>query len=134
MKKTILVIEDNDLNRKLVRDVLHAVGFEVVETVTAEEGLELAVRLRPALVIMDIQLPGMDGLKAIRELRRRSETAAIPVLSVTASAMETDRKKILDADFDGYLPKPINPRQFIAEVCRLVESGRAGTRLGAKGA
>jgi len=123
--KTILVIEDNDLNRKLVRDLLQAIGFEVAETASAEEGLEVACRRQPALVILDIELPGIDGLRAIRELRNRGETAAIPVLSVTASAMETDRKRIMAADFDGYLTKPIDPRQFIAEVNRLVDGGRA---------
>jgi CheY-like chemotaxis protein len=112
----ILVVEDNDKNRKLVRDVLGATGYRLAEAETGEEGVRLAREQRPALVLMDIQLPGIDGIEALRQLRADPATAAIPVLAVTASAMTQDRQKILAAGFDGYQSKPISVRPFLALV------------------
>jgi CheY-like chemotaxis protein len=112
----ILIVEDNDKNRKLVRDVLQVKGYRTIESETAEGGLVLARTEHPALILMDIQLPGMDGITALGELRARPETRAIPVIAVTASAMTQDRQKILAAGFDGYQPKPIRLAEFLHAV------------------
>jgi len=112
----ILIIEDNDKNLKLVRDVLQFNGYKTAEAMTAEDGLVLARSRHPALILLDIQLPGMDGFAALRQLRADPVTTSTPVMAVTASAMEQDRQKILAAGFDGYMTKPINVKQFIEEV------------------
>ena len=116
----ILVVEDRPMNAKLLRDVLVASGYEVAETETAEAGIALAKERLPALVLMDIQLPGMDGMTAVRELKRDPATAKIPVVAVTASAMPLERASILRAGFDGYQAKPISVKELLAEVRRLV--------------
>ncbi len=112
----ILIIEDNDKNLKLVRDVLQFNGFETAEATTAEDGLVLARSQQPALILMDIQLPGMDGFAALRQLRADPITQSTLVIAVTASAMERDRQKILEAGFDGYLSKPIQVKIFVEEI------------------
>ncbi len=119
----ILIIEDNELNRKLVRDVLQAKGYKTLETETAEEGLRLAREHRPALVLMDIQLPGMNGLEALGQLRADPSTRSIPVIAVTASAMTQNRQQIMAAGFDGYQPKPINVAKFLEAVQQTLERG-----------
>jgi two-component system, cell cycle response regulator DivK len=121
----ILIIEDHEKNRKLARDVLQAKGYRTVEAETAEDGLRLARELRPALVLMDIQLPGMDGIEAFRRLRGDPATRSIPVLAVTASAMTHSRQQILAAGFDGYQSKPINVREFLEAVRVLLDRPRA---------
>jgi len=117
----ILIVEDNELNRKLVRDVLQAKGYTTLETETAEEGLRLAREHRPALVLMDIQLPGMNGIEALGHLRADPSTRAIPVIAVTASAMTQNRQQIIAAGFDGYQPKPINVAKFLDAVRQTLE-------------
>jgi two-component system, cell cycle response regulator DivK len=112
----ILIIEDNAKNLKLVRDVLQFNGYRTAEAITAEDGLVLARSQNPALVLLDIQLPGMDGFAALRELRADPITKGIPVMAVTASAMERDRQKILEAGFDGYMTKPIQVKEFAKEI------------------
>ncbi len=112
----ILIVEDNEKNRKLVRDVLAFKGYRLAEAETGEEGVRLARELRPALILMDIQLPGISGIEALAQIRADESTRAIPVLAVTASAMSTDRSKILAAGFDGYQSKPINVKAFLAAV------------------
>jgi len=112
----ILIIEDNDKNLKLVRDVLQFNGYRTAEAITAEDGLVLARSQHPALVLLDIQLPGMDGFAALRELRADPITKGTPVMAVTASAMERDRQKILKAGFDGYMTKPIQVNKFAEEI------------------
>jgi two-component system, cell cycle response regulator DivK len=112
----ILIIEDNDKNLKLVRDVLQFNGYRTAEAITAEDGLVLARSQHPALVLLDIQLPGMDGFAALRELRADPITKGTPVMAVTASAMERDRQKILEAGFDGYMTKPIQVKEFAKEI------------------
>jgi CheY-like chemotaxis protein len=112
----ILIVEDNDKNRKLVRDVLAFKGYRLAEAETGEEGVRLARELRPALVLMDIQLPGISGIEALAQIRADDSTRAIPVIAVTASAMSTDRSTILAAGFDGYQSKPINVRGFLDAV------------------
>jgi CheY-like chemotaxis protein len=115
-QELILIVEDQPLNRKLVRDVLQSKGYRTLESETAEEGLQLAREHLPALVLMDIQLPGMNGIEALKQLRADPATRAIPVIAVTASAMQQNRQEILSAGFDGYQPKPINIKVFLQAV------------------
>jgi two-component system cell cycle response regulator DivK len=117
----ILVVEDNEKNRKLVRDLLTVKGYRVVEVETGEDGVRIAREQRPALVLMDIQLPGIDGIEALRQLRADGDTAAIPVVAVTASAMNRDRQTILAAGFDGYQAKPISVRPFLELVREVLD-------------
>lgn len=117
----ILVVEDNEKNRKLVRDVLTVRGYRVIETETGEAGVSQAREQHPALVLMDIQLPGIDGIEALRQLRADPTTAAIPVVAVTASAMTQDRQKIMAAGFDGYQAKPISVRPFLELVREVLD-------------
>jgi len=112
----ILIVEDNARSRKLARDVLQYKGYQTVETETGEEALQLARTLHPALILMDIQLPGIDGIAALGQLRSDPATRAVPVIAVTASAMTHDRQKIMAAGFDAYQTKPINLREFLAAV------------------
>ena len=112
----ILIVEDNEKNRKLERDILQFHGYRTVEADNAEEGIRLAQATPPALVLMDIQLPGMNGIEALRHLRADPRTRAIPVIAVTASVMTQDRQKIMAAGFDGYQAKPIEVTQFVAAV------------------
>ena len=116
----ILIVEDNEKNRRLVRDVLQFKGYQTIESETGEEGLELARSRQPALVLMDIQLPGMDGITALKRLRDDPATHAIRVMAVTASAMTQDRQTILAAGFDAYQSKPINVRTFLEAVQELL--------------
>lgn len=108
----ILIVEDNERNLKLLRDVLGARGYSTMEARSAEEALERARVEPPQLVLMDIQLPGMDGVAALRELRALPQTAAVPIVAVTAFAMKDDRDRLLAAGFDGYLKKPIDTREL----------------------
>jgi two-component system cell cycle response regulator DivK len=119
----ILVVEDNQMNAKLLRDVLASRGYEVAESTTAEEGLEIARARGPALILMDIQLPGMSGIEALQELKKDASTEGIPVLAVTASVMPMERSEILEAGFDGYQSKPISVKELTAEVRRLLDGG-----------
>jgi two-component system, cell cycle response regulator DivK len=119
----ILIVEDNDKNLKLVRDVLQVKGYATIEAGTAEDGIVLARERRPDLILMDIQLPGMNGIAAIGVLRADPSTAAIPVVAVTASVMPQDRNKITEAGFNAYVGKPINLKEFLDTVRTLLESG-----------
>lgn len=110
----ILIVEDNEKNRKLVRDVLQFKGYKTIEAETAEEGILLALNTPPALILMDIQLPGINGIEALGQLRADPATRAIPVIAVTASAMTHDREKIMAAGFDAYQRKPIDIKEFLA--------------------
>jgi len=120
----ILIVEDNDKNMKLVRDVLQVKGYQTLEAGTAEDGIALGRVHRPDLVLMDIQLPGMNGIEALGMLRADPATAHIPVIAVTASVMQQDRKKITEAGFDGYIGKPINVKEFLASVSEMLERRR----------
>ncbi len=117
----ILIVEDNEKNRKLVRDVLQFKGYRTEEAETAEEGIRLAQESRPALILMDIQLPGMNGIEALGRLRADPRTKKIPVIAVTASAMTHDRQKIMAAGFDGYQSKPINVKEFLVAVREMLD-------------
>jgi two-component system cell cycle response regulator DivK len=117
----ILVVEDNEKNMKLVRDVLLATGYRTLEAATGGQALELAAEHAPDLVLMDIQLPDVDGVHALRRLRADERTAAIPVLAVTAQAMHGDRERFLAAGFDGYVSKPLNVRELIGTVRQICD-------------
>jgi CheY-like chemotaxis protein len=119
----ILIIEDNERNLKLVRDVLQYNGFRTVEARTAEDGLVLANARPPDLVLLDLQLPGLDGMEAFRQLRGSPPTADIPVVAVTAFAMKDDRERVLRAGFDGYLEKPISVRELAGQVRAFLTTG-----------
>ena len=112
----VLVVEDNEKNMKLFRDVLQATGFATLEAETAEEGIELARAHSPALVLMDVQLGGIDGVEALSLLRDDPRTASIPVLAVTAQAMRGDRERFLEAGFDDYISKPVDVVGLVASV------------------
>ena len=117
----ILVVEDNDKNRKLVRDVLTATGYRLAEAETGEDGVRLARERMPDLVLMDIQLPGINGIEALRQLRADPTPSAIPIVAVTASAMTQDRQKILAAGFDAYQSKPLSIRPFLELVRNVLD-------------
>ena len=120
----ILVVEDNGKNMKLFRDVLLAKGYRTLEATTGEEAVALAVEHSPDLVLMDIQLPDIDGVAALGRLRADGRTASVPVLALTAQAMEGDRERFLAAGFDGYVSKPVNIAEFVATVKLYCEGGR----------
>jgi two-component system cell cycle response regulator DivK len=119
----ILIVEDNEKNLKLLRDVLQFKGYRTLEASTAGAGIELARTRSPALVLMDIQLPDLDGIEAMRQLRSDPATSAIPVVAVTAFAMSDDRERLLGAGFAAYVSKPISVREFPEQVRRLLEGG-----------
>jgi two-component system cell cycle response regulator DivK len=117
----ILIVEDNEKNRKLVRDVLTFKGYRLAEAETGEDGVRLARELHPDLILMDIQLPGINGMVALGQIRQDPTIARTPVIAVTASAMTTDRQKIMAAGFDGYQSKPINVKDFLAAVREMLD-------------
>jgi two-component system, cell cycle response regulator DivK len=112
----VLVVEDNERNMKLFRDVLQASGFRTLEATTGESAVELVFEQRPDLVLMDIQLPDIDGVEALERVRADDRFASVPVLALTAQAMEGDRERFLASGFDGYLSKPVNIAEFVATV------------------
>ena len=116
----VLIIEDNEKNRKLVRDVLQVKGYKTIEAETAEAGLKLALEQSPALILMDVQLPGMDGITALKQLKADAKTKSIPVIAVTASAMSFKRQTMLAEGFDGYQTKPISLKDFFGEIERVL--------------
>jgi CheY-like chemotaxis protein len=120
MNATVLVVEDNALNLKLVRDVLGHAGYRVLEAGDAERGLELARAEVPDLILMDVQLPGIDGVEALGRLRADPKTAGIPVAALTALAMREDRERFLAAGFDGYLEKPVSVPALPGQVAALI--------------
>jgi two-component system cell cycle response regulator DivK len=129
----ILVVEDNEKNMKLFRDVLLASGYRTIEAATGRQAIALAAEHKPDLVLMDIQLPEIGGVDALRCLRADERTASIPVLALTAQAMHGDRERFLTAGFDGYASKPVNVVELLGTVRQLLASGHerpAGATLG----
>ena len=122
----ILVVEDNELNLKLVRDVLSHAGHQVVEARSGEQGVELATECRPDLILMDLQLPGIDGTETLRQLRASPLTQEVPVVAVTAFAMREDRERAARSGFDGYVEKPYSARELPAQVLGFLSGGRHG--------
>ena len=121
---TILIIEDNEKNMKLLRDVLTFKGHEVIEAVDGETGVALGKSRKPNLVLMDIQLPGINGVEALKQLRADEHTAHIPIIAVTASVMDQDRREIIDAGFDAFVSKPVNLKEFMVAVNKALEGDR----------
>lgn len=119
----VLVVEDHPLNRKLVRDVLQAAGYEVVEAATGEDGLVVAASTPPDLVLMDLQLPGMDGAETLHRLRQGTLDRRVPVVAVTALAMPGDRATAAEEGFDGYIEKPISVRALPVQVRSFLDGG-----------
>ncbi len=124
----ILVVEDNPLNLELVRDGLTAAGYDVLEAADGAAGVEIAILEQPDLILMDLQLPGLDGLDATRQLRAHPVTAATPIVAVTAHAMKGDDEKAFSAGCDGFITKPIQVREFTATVARFLERSRSGEK------
>jgi two-component system cell cycle response regulator DivK len=122
----ILIVDDNEKNVKLARDVLRFAGFQTLEATSGEEAIELAHEHVPAVILMDIRLPVMDGMAAVGHLKDSADTAAIPVVALTSFAMKGDRERFLAAGFDGYLEKPISVKEFPDQVRRYCEGREAG--------
>ena len=129
MKLRILVVEDNTLNLELVTDLLEANGFEVLPAQTDEEGIALACRCAPDLILMDVSLPGLDGLAATKALRADPETRHLPIIALTAHAMKGDEQVALDAGCDGYLAKPIDTRSFGSKVAGFIAAAQARRKV-----
>jgi len=123
--KTILIVEDNEKNMKLARDILRAKGYDTLEAVNGLDGVRLALQYKPDLVLMDIQLPDINGIEAFQRIRADPSTASVPVVAFTASVTVNDRSRIGEAGFSGFIGKPINLKEFVETVKRLVEGGAA---------
>jgi two-component system, cell cycle response regulator DivK len=121
----VLLVEDNEDNRTIYTTILRHFGHEVAEAATGEEGIRLARELRPAVILMDVAMPGIDGWEATRRLKSDPETAAIPVVALTAHAMAEDRQRAIDAGCESYLAKPVEPRKVVEEVERLLARSAA---------
>jgi two-component system, cell cycle response regulator DivK len=116
MNKRILVVEDTEVNRQIIRDLLSSVGYELIEATDGAEGVALAQRHHPDLILMDIQLPQMDGYEATRRIRAISELAQVPIIAVTSYALSGDEAKTRAAGCDGYIAKPFSPRQLLTKI------------------
>ncbi len=116
MSEKILIVDDNEQNRKLFRFILQNSGYEIIESENAEDGLKLAKENHPGLILMDIQMPVIDGTEALRILRSGQETKDIPVIALTSYAMRGDREKFLEQGFNGYISKPINVKEFMNTI------------------
>ena len=116
----VLIVEDNPRNMKLVRDLLDHAGYRTLGVSSAEEGIELARSRRPDLVLMDVQLPGMDGVEALARLRAEPDVGEMPIVALTAFAMKDDRERFLAAGFDEYIEKPLNVREFPEQVSAIL--------------
>ena len=124
-KKKILIVEDNDLNMKLFHDLLEVHGYETFQTKDGREALGMARDHRPDLILMDIQLPGMSGIEALKVLRADPATASLRVVAITASVMQQDRQEIMRAGFDGFIEKPINLRGLLDTVQKAMRPGKS---------
>lgn len=120
----VLIIEDNEMNMKLVRDVLQFKGYKTLEATCGRDGVRMCIEYLPDLVLMDIQLPDIDGLTAFKEIRANPRTQNIPVLVVTASVMPHDQQRIAASGFDAFISKPINVKNFVQTVGRFVAAHR----------
>ena len=116
MSRRILVVEDHEENRRIMRDLLTAAGYEMIEALTGEEGIALAERQRPDLILMDIQLPGLDGYETTRRIKAQPALRAIPIIAVTSYALSGDDVKAREAGCDAYVTKPFSPRALLAKM------------------
>ena len=126
MSKRILVIEDHEDNRRILRDLLTSAGYEPIEAVTGEEGVTLAEAHRPDLILMDIQLPGLDGYEATRRIKANPALRQIPIIAVTSYALSGDEVKAKEAGCDAYVTKPFSPRALLATVREYLPAGGGG--------
>jgi two-component system, cell cycle response regulator DivK len=124
---TVLLVEDNEDNRTIYTTILRHVGHEVIEAANGEDGIRLARERLPAVILMDVAMPGIDGWEATRRLKGDPATAGIPVIALTAHAMAEDRQRAADAGCEGYLAKPIEPRRVVEEVNRMLERPAAAS-------
>ncbi len=125
MNKRVLVIEDQEDNRTILRDLLSSVGIQVIEAENGALGVEAATRERPDLILMDIQMPEMDGYEASRRIKALPELAAVPIIAVTSYALSGDDAKARAAGCDDYVTKPYSPRALLAKVMAWLERGDA---------
>jgi two-component system cell cycle response regulator DivK len=116
MSKRVLVVEDQEDNRRIMRDLLSSAGYEIIEAVSGEEGVALAESQRPDLILMDIQLPGLDGYEATRRIKAKPDLAGIPIIVVTSYALSGDDVKAHQAGCDDYVTKPYSPRSLLAKI------------------
>ncbi len=123
MSKRVLVIEDQEDNRRIVRDLLTSAGYDMIEAATGEEGLTLAEANPPDLILMDIQLPGMDGYETTRRLKANPALRRIPIIAVTSYALSGDDAKALEAGCDAYVTKPFSPRALLAKIREYLPAG-----------
>ncbi len=122
MGETILIIEDNEQNLYLMRFLLEKNGFSVAEATNGEKGVKMAKETRPHIILLDIQLPEMDGYAVARELRSDTSLNGIPIIAVTSYAMVGDRERAIEAGADGYIEKPINPEKFVEQIRLYINS------------
>ncbi len=120
MPATILCVEDNPQNMRLVRKILSIANYEVVEAVDGATGLKLATEIKPSLILLDVNLPDIDGLEVTRILKAQPETSGIPIIALTANAMHGDRERCLEAGCDGYVPKPITKNELLNTVSHFI--------------
>ena len=123
MKNRVLVIEDNPNNLRLITYALERAGYQIIGVGTGEEGVELAFSEKPFFIIMDIQLPGIDGLEATRRIRASSTNGDVPIIAMTSYAMRGDREKLLESGCSGYFEKPINPLTIVKQIHEVLEKG-----------
>jgi len=127
MGAKVLVVEDNDMNMQLVEYLLEEGGYEILKATSGEEALQVTSETIPDLILMDIHLPGMDGLTVVREMKGSERTSGVPILALTAHAMRGDRDRFLEAGCDGYISKPIDVKTFISSIEKYLVPGDAGT-------
>lgn len=126
MKRKILLIEDNFQNRYMITFLLEKHGYEVIAAEDGATGIDLAAKIKPCMILLDIQLPKMDGYSVARELRKEPTLRNVPIIAVTSYAMISDREKALEAGCDGYLEKPVNPETFIADIEQYMKAPAEG--------
>jgi two-component system cell cycle response regulator DivK len=131
--KTVLLVEDVEDNRELARLLLETQGHTVIDALDGQMAVEMALKFRPDLVLMDLSLPGVDGWEATRRLRADPRTALMPIIALTAHAMSGDRERVLASGFDGYIPKPIDVSSFMASLARYLEPGEGKSVRNADG-
>lgn len=125
MNKRVLVVEDNEDNRRIMRDLLRSVGYEIIEAVNGNEGVQLAEAHTPDLILMDIQLPGIDGYEATRQIKANPALARTPIIAVTSYALSGDEIKARDAGCDDYVTKPFSPRALLAKIRSYLDPGES---------
>jgi two-component system cell cycle response regulator DivK len=121
MTKRILLVEDTEDNRQLLRDLLASAGYQLIEAVDGESGVALAAQHKPDLILMDIQLPVLDGYEASRRIKANPDLRTIPIIAVTSYALSGDEAKAMEAGCDGYVAKPFSPRQLLAKIAELID-------------